>query len=212
MTVAGDAANLDCGSSPTSSSLLVRLKASEQSAWERVVELYGPLVYRWCRSAALQAADAADVGQEVFVAVARTIGQFHHNKPADSFRAWLRTITRNKIHDFFKKKTGEILAAGGSSAQQALAQIPASGDTGTWDSVSKVDEQDENRLLCRQAIELIRNEFEDRTWQAFWRFAVEEQDVQLVAAELGITLNAVYLAKSRILRRLRVEFADLIDI
>ncbi len=198
----------------TSSSLLIRLRASDQSAWDQFVALYGPLVYFWCRQRGLQAADASDVGQEVFRAVARKIHDFHRDRPG-AFHAWLRTIARNKIFDFFRQRAGQADCAGGSDAYRELLAAPASSESETDESVSLNDEADlkqEQGLLFQRAAELIRSSFEERTWQAFWRTAVEHQSPKHVAADLKISLNAVYLAKSKILRRLRDEFGDLVEI
>jgi RNA polymerase sigma-70 factor (ECF subfamily) len=183
--------------------LLVRVKACDPAAWDRLVGLYSPLVYRWCRQASLQAADAADVGQEVFGAVARKITDFRRDRPGATFRGWLRTITRNKILDHRRRQCRSATATGGTEAQLLLQQLPA-GD-------SEADEAAEASLVYHQALALLHQEFEERTWQAFWRVAVSGQAPPDVAAELGMTVNAVYLAKSRVLRRLREEFADLLE-
>lgn len=107
----------------TSSSLIVRAKSFEPQAWQRLVDLYGPLIYRWCRVAGLQAADAADVAQEVFQTVAVRIVGFHHDRTGDTFRGWLRAVTRNKIGDCFRRHRAEPSAKGGSEAQVRLQQI-----------------------------------------------------------------------------------------
>src|SRR5262249_45205427 len=151
----------------------------------------------------LQAADAADVGQEVFRAVARKVGEFRHDRRGDTFRGWLRAITRNKILDRYRRPVPGCPAAGGSEAQRLLQELP----TRVWEDAGPVAEAEETRLLFRQAVELIRGEFEEGTWRAFWQAAVEERSPADVAADLGVSVNAVYLAKSRVLRRLREEFA-----
>ena len=98
----------------TSTSLLDRVKAGEAEAWERLADLYGPLVYGWCRQSGLQAEDAADVGQEVFGAVLARVERFRRDRPGDSFRGWLWTITRNKIRDHFRRRSGKAQAQGGT--------------------------------------------------------------------------------------------------
>jgi RNA polymerase sigma-70 factor (ECF subfamily) len=197
----------DDGAAELSSSLLVRVKARDREAWERLVRLYGPLVFRWCRQAGVPAADTPDVGQEVFLAVARKVQDFRRDRAGDSFRAWIRTITRHKVFDFHRARRDEVVAAGGSDALTSLHQAP----TLDHDEDSDASEAEETTLLYQRALELIRDEFEERTWQAFWRVAVEEQRPPDVAAALGMTPNAVYLARSRVVRRLRQEFADLVD-
>ena len=199
----------ESANSRTSSSLLERIKACEQDAWVRLVQLYSPLIYAWCRQFGLQAADAADVGQEVFRAVARKISDFRRDRPGDSFRAWLRTITRNRVRDHFSALAVRAQGHGGSDAQIQLQQIPANIETDS--AVSSEADNLEAGLLYRRAMDLIRSEFEDRSWQAFWSVVVEEQSPDSVAERLGLSRNAVYLAKSRILRRLRAEFNGLID-
>jgi RNA polymerase sigma-70 factor (ECF subfamily) len=182
----------------------MRVRSRDQAAWERLVRLYTPLVYCWCRHGGLQAADAADVGQEVFQAVARNIDNFRRERPGDSFRGWLRTITRHKLADFYRERQAPVIATGGTDAE-TLMQL-AVDEILTPDPTSEAQEAD---LLVRRTIELIRGDFEERTWQAFWRVAVDGRPVADVALELGMTANAVYLAKGRVLRRLREELADL---
>jgi RNA polymerase sigma-70 factor, ECF subfamily len=202
-------ANVNTSESPGSTSLglLERIKALDQAAWERLVSLYSPLVYGWCRQAGLQAADAADVGQEVFRSVARRIADFRRDREGDTFRGWLRTITRNKIRDSFRRRRTELAGMGGSEAQQRLLQVQS---VVCEESDSPCDE-DDRRILYRRVVALVHDEFAERTWQAFWRVAVDEQRPAEVARALGMSVNAVYLAKSRVLRRLREELAGLMD-
>jgi RNA polymerase sigma-70 factor (ECF subfamily) len=185
------------------------VKARDQAAWERLVALYTPLIYAWCRHAGLQAADAADIGQDVFRAVARKVGDFRRERPGDSFRGWLRTITRNRILDHFSALAAHAQPDGGTEANLRLQQVADEIETDA--SVTNVSDESETKLLFRRAVELIRGEFEERSWQAFWRVVVEDQAPDMVAESLGLSRNSVYLAKSRILRRLRTEFADLVE-
>jgi RNA polymerase sigma-70 factor, ECF subfamily len=193
------------GSAPTSTSLLERVQAKDQAAWERLVHLYSTLVYRWCRQAGLQEADAADVGQEVFQAVYRGIAKFHRDRAGDSFRGWLHAITRNKLRDFARHHRAEECGAGGSEAQTRLQQVEDDSPANAGDAT----DQDDKLTVYRRAVELILADYEERTRQAFWRVMVEQQRPADVARDLGMTTNAVYLAKSRILRRIRDEFAGL---
>jgi len=103
------------------------VKTEDPEAWQRLVKLYGPLVYHWCRSSGLKGEDSSDIVQEVFCAVARGIGGLRGGQTG-SFRAWLRTITRNKIHDFFRRKKGQPEAPGGTVAQQQLMEVPQPPD------------------------------------------------------------------------------------
>jgi RNA polymerase sigma-70 factor (ECF subfamily) len=197
----GDSAD---GSS-ISSSLLERVRARRPEAWERLVELCGPLVYRWCRLAGVLSDDAPDVVQEVFAAVAVKIGTFRRDRPGDSFRAWLAGITRHKIADHFRRRQDLPDAKGGTEAQQRLQQVPELVEPG-----SRSSSPGQDGLLPRRALELIRAEFENRTWEAFWRTAVDGRRPADVAEELGMSVMAVYKAKSRVLRRLRQELGDLL--
>jgi RNA polymerase sigma-70 factor (ECF subfamily) len=196
------------GDGEPSSSLLVRVRAQDPSAWQRLVALYAPLVYRWCRCWGLQAADAADVGQEVFGAVARKVGGFRRERPGDSFRGWLRTIARHKVLDHQAGRRQETDGAGGSDALTRLYQVPADGP----DDAEPGAEDEDRALLYRRAVELIQGDFQEQTWRAFWRVVVDGQAPADVAAELGMTRDAVYHAQARVLRRLREEFSDLEDL
>jgi RNA polymerase sigma-70 factor (ECF subfamily) len=190
---------------PTSSSLLARVRAREDAAWEKLVCLYGPLVYSWCRRAGLQPADAADVGQNVFVAVSRSIENFRHDRAGDSFRAWLFTIARRKICDHWSARGAE--ATGAAEVQKRIEELAVEESSVSAASIPSED----TRALYRRAIELVRSEFEPATWDAFWKVTVEDQPPAEVALALGISRNAVYLAKSHVKRRLREEFDALLD-
>jgi RNA polymerase sigma-70 factor (ECF subfamily) len=191
-------------SSATSRSLLQRARSADAGAWDRLVALYGPLVLHWCRHGGLRPEDAADVFQEVFQAVAAHLGGFRKEREADTFRGWLRTITRNKVRDFFRRQGREPGAVGGTDAHRRLAQLPAPAEEGP-------DGAEAERGLFRRALDLIRGEFEERTWQAFWRTTVAGQAAKDVAADLGMSPGAVRVAKSRVLHRLREELGDLME-
>jgi RNA polymerase sigma-70 factor (ECF subfamily) len=194
-------------SSGTPRSLLERVRAGEPSAWEALVALYAPLVYQWCRRRDLQEQDTADVVQEVFQAVVTHIGEFHRSRPGDTFRGWLRTIVRNKVHDHFRRLGREPGGVGGTDAQLRLAQLPEPEP-----SESDVEDDPEaERRLFRRCLELIRGEFEERTWQAFWRTAVDGRSPKDVAADLAMTPGAVRVAKCRVLQRLREALGDLAE-
>ena len=192
-------------SSATSLSLLERVKSRDPAAWERVVAVYGPLVDHWCRQAGLQDADIADVRQDVLLAVARTIGEFRRDRPGDSFRGWLRTITRSKLTDHWRKKPAAEANTGGSDAYRQLQQLPDD------DATESVADAAESGLVYRRALALIQTDFEVRTWRAFWLVVIDGRSSTEVATELGVSVNAVYLAKGRVLARLREEFAELIE-
>ena len=191
----------------TSTSLLGRVRAGEADAWEKLVDIYGPLVYGWCRQSGLQGEDAADVVQEVFAAVASRIDRFRRDRPGDSWRGWLWTITRNKVLDHFRARAKQPQAPGGTEAQMLLAQLPAQAPelpraSGPGSAVKMGEEY--------RALEMVRAGVEERTWRAFWRVVIDEQPVADVAAELGMSVRAVYEAKYRVRRRIRQELEDLI--
>jgi RNA polymerase sigma-70 factor, ECF subfamily len=194
-------------SSGTSRSLLERVRADDAAAWDRLVSLYAPLVLYWCRGRGLQDADAADVFQEVFLAVATHLGDFHKNHPGDTFRGWLRTITSNKILDHFRRRRRDPGGVGGSEAQDRLAILAAPFMP---EEASVADDQAERGLFYR-ALEFVRGEFEPKTWQAFWLTAVEDRLASEVADMLGMSAGAVRVAKSRVLHRLREELGDLVE-
>jgi RNA polymerase sigma-70 factor (ECF subfamily) len=191
---------------PTSLSLLERARDHDRSAWERLAELYYPLVARWCWQAGMSGPDAADVGQEVFLAVATRISAFERRQEG-SFRSWMRAITRSKIADHLRQASSGPRPEGGSEARRWLELIPADGPI---DRSAPPDSGDHD-VLYRRAVRLIMGEFEERTWMAFWQVTVEGRDPAEVAAGLGTSRNAVYLAKARVLKRLRDEFQGLID-
>ncbi len=189
-------------SGSTSSSLLERVKTQDPDAWRRMCALYGPQIYGCCRRAGLQQSDAADISQEVFRTVAAKIASFQLGRPG-GFRTWLRVITRNKIGDHLRLWRSEARGKGGTSAHDELQQIAESSV-----SFSAMDMDAQDNLLPHRALDLIRGEFAERTWQAFWLVVAEERSPAEVAQQLGMTLAAVYMAKSRVLGRLRQELDE----
>src|SRR5713101_1955769 len=141
----------------TSPSLLLRVQADDQGAWTRLVDLYAPLVYHWCRRAQLGTEDTADVFQETFRSVAQHIHDFRRDRPGDSFRGWLRTITQNKIRDHFRRLQNEPQAAGGTDANVRMNAEPDPISLEEDDSEQKVVNQ-----VLHRTLELIRGEFETR--------------------------------------------------
>jgi RNA polymerase sigma-70 factor (ECF subfamily) len=178
----------------TASSLIRGVKALDPAAWRQLAHVYGPLVYGWARRAGLRGEDAADIAQEVFRVVAARPQRLQYGRPGDTFRGWLWTITRNKVRDFWRGQATHPPAIGGSDAREILLLVPEEGGSS---SLVPPD------ASLRRAVEIIRGEFEERSWQAFWRVTVEGRPPADVAAELGVSANAVYLARSRILRRFR---------
>ncbi len=190
----------------TSPTLLARARASDAQAWSRLVYLYEPLVRHWCGRWGFHGADADDLVQEIFLGVSAGLSTFRRDQPGDSFRGWLRAIAKNKRIDHLRRRQRNPVAQGGTEAHLRLGQVPdADTDTDTAD-----DPADQISGLYHRALALVRGEFEERTWQAFWRVAVDGLAVDSVARDFGITPAAVRQAKSRVLRRLKEEVGDLI--
>jgi RNA polymerase sigma-70 factor (ECF subfamily) len=190
--------------SSTSSDLLTLVRHRNHEAWGRFVALYAPLVYGWCRKGGISAADAADVTQDVFAKVFTAIAEFRHDRPGDTLRGWLRVICRNKLNDHFRARAGGPAAAGGTDAKAMLAEIAA-------DEFDETTIATERQSLARRAAELVKQEFEPRTWQAFWLTAVEHRTAPEAAEQLEMTPGAVRQAKYMVLRRLREELAGEFD-
>lgn len=190
---------------PTASSfLLAGAKSMDPVAWSRLVDTFGGIVYRWCRISGVAQADSPDLVQDVFASVARGISGFEREKREGSFRSWLATITRNRVRDHFRKQAAHERAAGGTDAWRRLEQQAESVD----ETIS--GDQIEN-LLVKKVLHQVEAEFEPSTWAAFWKTAVEARTGAEVAEELGMTLAAVYKAKSRVLGRLRDRLGELME-
>ena len=185
-----------------SSSLLERVQQMQPEAWGRLVEVYTPIVYRWCRQMQLSPTDAGDIVQEVFISVARGIGTFERQREDGSFRAWLATICRNRIRDHWRRQGKQPRAAGGTDAMQMMQNLEESLD-------HSVSEGEVNRALPRSVLSLVEAEFEPRTWQAFWQTTIDGKSPQDVAIDLKMNVASVYQAKSRVLRRLRRRLEEL---
>lgn len=186
----------------TSRSLLRDLHSNDREAWDRFVLLYTPLVWHWCRRMDLPVQDCADVFQEVFQSVSVHFASFHRDRPGDTFRGWLRTITRNKVLDHYRKRQNEPQGVGGTEAAVRLSDMP--------EILSESDEQQEtDHPLFRKALELIQGHFEEDTWRAFWGVVIDGRSAHEVGAELQLSAGAVRVAKCRVLQRLRQELGDL---
>ncbi len=191
--------------SATSATLLQQLRDNSEDGWRRLVEIYGPVVYRWCRHAKLGEEDSADIVQEVFRSVMLHFDRFRREQPSDSFRAWLVTITRNKVRDHFRRATTQPPLADGSAIQEQLAQTvdPHVDD-------SQIGElPDDRHLVLQGALTALKSEIEPRTWTIFWRTTVEGHSAADIAREFDMTPKAVRQAKYRVLQRLREELKDL---
>jgi RNA polymerase sigma-70 factor (ECF subfamily) len=188
----------------TSLSLLERARRRDPQAWDRLVQLYRPLVLFWCRRGGLDGPDAEDVSQEVFAAAAAGLDRFHRDRPGDTFRGWLRGITRNQTLLFYRRNHKQARAEGGPAAWDQLQAIP--------DPLACPDaeEQAEVSQLYQRALDQLRGEFAERTWRAFCRTVLDGRPPAALTAELGMTAVAIRQAKARVLRRLKEEVGDLL--
>ncbi|MEM7476093.1 MAG: sigma-70 family RNA polymerase sigma factor [Planctomycetota bacterium] len=196
----------------SSQSLVARAKLNDTDAWNRMVQLYSPLVYYWCKESGLSEADVHDVFQDVFHSVAQNLKQYRPIH-GSSFRGWLRTVTRNKLNDFFRKYQRLEQPIGGTEALQYFGQIVAHEETtsSSVESKSSNPSPDElkiqHTLLCK-ALDNIRPHFTDQTWHAFWMVVIDGRETKDVADELSMRPGTVRVAKSRVLKRLRLEIGD----
>src|SRR5262245_11047140 len=191
----------------TSLSLLQRVQGQpDAESWSRLVGLYRPLIHAWLSRYRVQASDADDLVQELLAILVRELPRFRHSGRAGSFRAWLRGIAANRMRSFWRAGRCRPAATGDSDFAQMVQQIedPDSPLSQVW------DRQHDEHVLAR-LLEMMELEFEPATVRAFRRTALEAAPVEEVAEELGISAAAVYIARSRVLRRLREEAAGLID-
>jgi RNA polymerase sigma factor (sigma-70 family) len=183
---------------PTRASLLVRLRdPRDEAAWAQFVDLYAPVVYGYARKQHLQDADAADLCQEVLKAVAGAVGRLDYDPSRGCFRNWLFTVVRRKLSNWRRAQRNRPEGGNDQAVQEVLEQWPApEGAEAEW-------EAEWERRLFVWACAQVRRDVTDATWQAFWRTAIEDQPGKQVAAGLGLTVAAVYRARSRVLARLK---------
>lgn len=188
----------------TRASLLVRLRdPNDVTAWKEFVELYASIIYGFARKRGLQDADAADLMQEVLRSVSSAMGRLNYDPAKGTFRGWLYSITRNKIYTFLEARSRQARGAGDDSSQQRMEEIPSkTGDSNEWD-------QEYERKTFAWAVDRVKHEFQPATWKAFWLTAVDGISPKEVGQQLGMTPGAVYVAKSRVIARLRDEIAQL---
>lgn len=183
----------------TRPSLLLRVRdVNDDAAWSQFVEIYTPLVFGYCRARGLQDADAADVAQESMRAVAQAIGKFEYDPQRGKFRNWLLTVVRSKLHNFVARQQRQPELPGNTVLQFKLDRDATGPDESDW-------EAEYHRRIFHWAAKRIRSEFHESTWQAFWRTTIDEHDGKEVAESLGLSVGAVYVAKSRVIARLKAE-------
>jgi RNA polymerase sigma-70 factor (ECF subfamily) len=187
----------------TSVSLFERLRMPDsvaQSGWRRFVNLYTPLLFFWARRLGMHEQDAADLVQEVFVVLVKKLPQFAYDREK-SFRGWLRTVVHNKWRE--RQRGRDVMNERANDADP--------NDLAASDHILDCCEADFQRHLTVRALQLMQAEFQPTTWKACWEHVVCDRDAAEVARELGISVNAVYVAKSRVLRRLRQELAGMLE-
>jgi RNA polymerase sigma-70 factor, ECF subfamily len=183
-------------------SLLERLRHNpDNGAWQRLADLYLPLITRWLNQHGLAGADAEDLTQEILLTIVRELPDFEHSGRAGAFRAWLRTITVHRIRGYWRRRQL-------SPAQAVALELDQLEDPSS--EVAQIWEKEHDEFVLRRLLEMIEPEFSPATWHAFQRQTVDGLSASQVASELGVTANAVLVAKSRVLRRLRQEASGLI--
>lgn len=204
----------------TSLSLIVGAQEKDSEAWDRIVKLYSPMVFYWCNGSGLAESDLHDVFQEVFHQLARSIHLF---RPIEngSFRGWLRTLTRNKLADHFRKQGREPRPMGGTEALKYFEQFPDNAKQVSEGSKheSSTSQQEnpfsseldvQHSMLC-QALANIREHFAPQTFKAFWMVVIDGREANDVAKDLSMRPGTVRVAKSRVLKRLRLEIGDAVE-
>ena len=190
-------------STPTRASLLLELRDRDNSlAWREFVSLYMPLLYRYALKAGLQDSDASDVAQDTMRQVVRNIDHFEYDSKRGSFRGWLLTIARNIIRNHWNHSPTKVRGTGDTAMISLLHEQPSKEEKDHW-------EVEYQKRLFEVAAEKIRGSFRESTWQAFWLSSVDGLDSAEVASRLGMTPGAVYIARSRVIAKMRVEVARL---
>src|SRR6516164_1832099 len=190
----------------TSVSLLERLAgAPTDDDWRRLLDLYQPLLRAWVARAGVPASDADDLVQDVLLVVFREVAGFEW-RGQGAFRAWLRTILAHRVRDYFRGQKYRPTATGDSDFLRRLDELesPESALSRLWD-------REHDKHVAASLMRRVQGDFEPATWQAFRRHVLEGEPAVRVAEELGLALNSVLMAKSRVLKRLRQEAAGLVE-
>ncbi len=185
----------------TPASLLEQVRnPADQEAWRRFVTHYTPLLYHWARGLGLRTAAAADLVQDVFITLLRNLPEFRYDRHK-SFRGWLRAVALNKWRDDRRRRLS-------SPTEENYGPPP---EPPAPDGALVFEEAEYHKYLAIHALRVMQAEFRPATWKACWEHVVVGRPAAEVAAELGVTVNAVYLAKCHVLSRLREEMAGLLD-
>jgi RNA polymerase sigma-70 factor, ECF subfamily len=190
----------------THQSLLVRAQAGDEGAWQNLTDLYRPLIGGWLRYQAVPAGEVDDLVQDILLSVVQKLSSFRHSGRRGAFRSWLRAIAHSRACDFWRARSRQVLASGDSGVAEILRQLEDADSelNRQWD-----EEHDQYVLRC--LLDTMALEFEASTVQAFRRVALEGASSEEAAQELGLSVGAVYIAKSRVLHRLREQAEGLID-
>lgn len=184
----------------TRASLILRLRhPDDASAWQEFIEIYQPLVFRLARNRGLQEADALDTTQEVMARVAKAINRWDPDPDKGSFRGWLSTITRNLCIEFLRSKGRRPITSDDTNIQDLINSIPESSDE------SEMFDLEHQRQVFAWAADKIRDSFQSKSWAAFWQTAVEHRSADDVAKELELSKGAVYIARSRVMSKLKEQ-------
>jgi len=196
-----DVNSIDYTVDTITSTLLERAQRRESAAWDRLVHIFGPLVYKWCRLKGLQPTDARDIGQEVFQAVYAKLDGFQRHRDQDTFRGWLRVVTNNKMRDAWRRQQRRNAHEERGHTEETCEQLP----------YQDLEDDDESRKqdtveFFRRILDYGRKTISSDHWDVFWRVAIEEQSPVDVAEALGMKRSNIDKIKSRVLAKLREEF------
>jgi RNA polymerase sigma-70 factor (ECF subfamily) len=190
----------------TSATLLARLKDSRDTdAWSRLNELYAPLIRTWAERLGVRGADADDLVQDVLTVVVRRFADFVHPDRPGAFRGWLRAIAANCARDAWRSRRLHPVAPGGTDFGSYLARLQDPSD-----DLSREWDREHDVHVTKKLLERIRADFEPKTWELFRKFVLEGLSAETVATVCDTTPNSVYIAKSRVLARLRQEAGGLL--
>ena len=184
-----------------SSTMLAGVKFRQPDAWQRLIDVWGPVIYGWCRKHGVQPASAEDIVQDVLLQVFLKVPEFERG----TFRGWVSTITYRKVVDHFRSGQRHPKAAGGSSANRRIQDLADVDNNDSIDDTGVIPRADTDSLIVRRVLKVIQRDFEDHTFKAFWKTVVEGRSTADVAEDLGMTVAAIRQAKSRVLKRLRKE-------
>jgi RNA polymerase sigma-70 factor (ECF subfamily) len=191
------------GEASTSLTLLQKVQRRDPDGWRRLCAIYTPLVRWWCHCSAVSRQDVKDLVQDVLVTVLTKVEKFERGPQRGSFRSWLREITRYKVQEYFRRSQSQPAGAGGDDARERLAQVP--------DVPEDEGDETEQAILLQAALEETRGRVKPLTWEAATRVLINNESPAEVAAALGITVNAVYIAKLRVRKLLQEELVGLLD-